>query len=70
MSEFGKFETGAGGWRVSSYCQYGSCVAVRRTAADVQVRDSKDPDGPVLTFTHREWKDFLAGVRKREFDLR
>jgi hypothetical protein len=35
----------------------------------VAVRDSKDPAGPVLTFTAPEWSAFLAGVRDGEFDL-
>lgn len=33
----------------------------------VLVRDSKDPDGPVLTFTFAEWDAFLDGVAKGEF---
>lgn len=32
------------------------------------VRDSKDPAGPVLTFTPAEWAAFTAGVRAGEFD--
>jgi hypothetical protein len=34
----------------------------------VAVRDSKDPDGPVLEFTAGEWSAFAAGVRDGEFD--
>lgn len=33
------------------------------------VRDSKDPDGPVLNFTNKEWEAFRAGVLAGEFDL-
>jgi hypothetical protein len=36
----------------------------------VFVRDSKDPDGPVLTFNAREWEAFLAGAKAGEFDPR
>jgi hypothetical protein len=32
------------------------------------VRDSKDPNGPVLSFTPAEWAAFTAGVRGGEFD--
>jgi hypothetical protein len=35
----------------------------------VVVRDSKDPDGPVLRFTTREWEVFLLGVHNGEFEL-
>jgi hypothetical protein len=34
---------------------------------DVAVRDSKNPDGPVLRFTASEWSAFLAGVRDGDF---
>jgi hypothetical protein len=37
--------------------------------AHVHVRHSKDQQGPMLTFTHREWNAFLAGVRLGEFEL-
>ncbi|GGL42178.1 DUF397 domain-containing protein [Planomonospora parontospora] len=32
------------------------------------VRDSKDPDGPVLAFTPSEWDAFVDGVKNGEFD--
>jgi hypothetical protein len=32
------------------------------------VRDSKDPDGPVLTFTPAEWRAFAEGLKDGEFD--
>jgi Domain of unknown function (DUF397) len=47
----------------------GSCVEVRRTDRAIQVRDSKDPSGPVLTFTTREWAAFIGGAKDGEFDL-
>jgi hypothetical protein len=33
------------------------------------VRDSKDRDGAILTFTASEWKAFIAGARSGEFEL-
>jgi hypothetical protein len=47
----------------------GNCVEVSSCDCGVQVRDSKDRQGTVLTFTHPEWEAFLAGVREGEFDL-
>lgn len=55
------------GWRKSSASGTGNCVEVR-CGDTVRVRDSKDPSGPVLTFTLAEWSAFLAGVRAGEFD--
>lgn len=34
----------------------------------VGVRDSKNPDGPVLVFTPSEWDVFTDGVRDGEFN--
>jgi hypothetical protein len=36
---------------------------------EVHVRDSKRPDGPVLSFTPSEWRAFVTGVKSGEFDL-
>jgi hypothetical protein len=46
-------------WRKSSRCDAGACVEVAITGAHVLLRDSADPDGPRLAFTHTEWADFL-----------
>lgn len=48
----------------------GYCVEVAFAEdSEVWVRDSKDPDGPVLTFTLPEWDAFLAGILNGEFTL-
>lgn len=48
----------------------GSCVEVKTCTCDeILVRDSKDPDGPVLSFTRNEWAAFLVGVKGEEFEL-
>jgi Domain of unknown function (DUF397) len=57
-------------WRLSSYTGQGnSCVEVAVLPHGIAVRDSKDPSGPVLTFTPAEWRAFTAGVQDGEFDL-
>ncbi|MEU7858803.1 DUF397 domain-containing protein [Nonomuraea sp. NPDC049141] len=48
----------------------GGCVEVALGEDEVAVRDSKDPEGPVLYFSGAEWGAFLAGVHAGEFDLR
>lgn len=48
----------------------GGCVeAARLPDGGMAVRDSKDPEGPVLSYTAHEWECFLAGVAGGEFDL-
>ncbi|WP_433515498.1 DUF397 domain-containing protein [Nonomuraea sp. CA-143628] len=48
----------------------GGCVEVAMGENVVAVRDSKDPEGPVLYFSGEEWGAFLSGVYAGEFDLR
>ena len=48
----------------------GDCVEVAvNLPGIVAVRDTKDPGGAALVFTHAEWAAFLSGVRDGEFDL-
>jgi Domain of unknown function (DUF397) len=35
----------------------------------IAVRDSNDPDGPVLIFTPAEWDAFVDGAKDGEFDV-
>lgn len=57
------------GWRRSSKCESSAaCVEVATGGGDVLVRDSKNPDGPVLQFTLAGWDAFVAGVRDGDFD--
>lgn len=59
-------------WRKSSYsgsATQGECVETLMTGDGVAVRDSKNPNGAILSFTTSEWVAFLKGVRAGEFDL-
>jgi len=35
---------------------------------EVLVRNSRDPEGPILSFTKAEWDAFGAGMKAGEFD--
>lgn len=53
-------------WRKSTRSGNGECVEVADNLPGiVGVRDSKDPTGPVLTFTARAWRAFVAGPALR-----
>jgi hypothetical protein len=46
----------------------GDCVQVARLPdGRIGVRDSKNPAGPVLSFSPSEWAAFIGGVRNGEF---
>ncbi|NJP45060.1 DUF397 domain-containing protein [Actinacidiphila epipremni] len=54
-------------WRTSSYSGgNGQCVEVASAAEAVAIRDSKDREGPALTFTAEAWGAFILGVRAGE----
>lgn len=58
-------------WRKSSRSgpNGGNCVEVAAVDRAIAVRDSKDPDGPKLGFTGRQWAAFLTRVKGGEFNL-
>lgn len=57
---------GAARWRKSTYSNGsgGNCLEVCDAhTAVVPVRDSKVPDGPVLTVTAQAWTSFVASLK-------
>jgi hypothetical protein len=50
-------------WRKSTASKESNCAEVGQDGAVVGVRDSRDPDGPVLVFGPTVWVAFLAGLR-------
>jgi Domain of unknown function (DUF397) len=57
-------------WRKSSYSNGtgGSCVEIATLPRpegqyQIAVRDSKDPDGPVLAFTPAQWRLLTASIK-------
>ena len=52
-------------WRKSSHSlnEDACCVEVADFPGEPAVRDSKDPDGPVLRFTPQAWTAFVSEVR-------
>lgn len=55
-------------------CNPSACVEVddlvtRDGSTHVAIRDSKDPEGPILLFTPEEFGAFLAEIREGDHDL-
>jgi len=56
-------------WRKSQRStNNGACVEVSSVGGQIALRDSKDPDGPILVYTPDEWSAFLHGTKNGEFD--
>lgn len=54
-------------WRKSSRSgtDNGNCLEIAMNIAGVvAMRDSKDPDGPMLTVSPAEWRSFLSILRQ------
>jgi hypothetical protein len=49
-------------WRRAQRCGSNACVEVSQHGITTYMRDSADPDGPVLTFTRSAWEGFLADL--------
>jgi hypothetical protein len=55
-------------WRKSTRCDSGTCVEVALTVdRHVAMRNSTDPDGPVLTFSTDAWSAFIKDIQGGEF---
>jgi hypothetical protein len=52
-------------WRTSSRSGGGDCVEVAFVGDAVWVRDSKDAEGPMLTFSRDAWRAFLEDLPVR-----
>ncbi|MET8093074.1 DUF397 domain-containing protein [Micromonospora sp. NPDC005220] len=60
-----------GVWRTSTRSGgEGNCVEVAGFPESVGVRDSKDRQGPALTFTPSAWTAFIASTRARQSHTR
>jgi hypothetical protein len=57
-------------WRKSTRSSSGACVEVAPRRDTILVRDSKDPEGAILSFDRSVFAAFIDGVTRGEFDLR
>jgi Domain of unknown function (DUF397) len=52
-------------WRKSTYSRsLGNCVEVATGHALVAVRDSRDPDGPVIDVSPEAWIEFTEHIKR------
>jgi hypothetical protein len=49
-------------------CNAHACVEIADINGQIGIRDSKDPDGPVLSFDRGEMSAFIAAVKCGAFD--
>ena len=59
---------GALSWLVARNCDGGNCIRVAPNADMIVIGDSKNPDGPSLSYSRAEWAAFVEGIRQGDFD--
>jgi hypothetical protein len=55
-------------WRTAISCNGGACVQVAATQQGILLGNSRQPAGPVLSYTPDEWHEFVVGIKKGDFD--
>ena len=55
-------------WHVAQKCNGGACIQVAPHGEQIVIGDSKNPGGPILTYTRSEWHAFVDGIREGDFD--
>jgi Domain of unknown function (DUF397) len=56
-------------WRRSTACSATTCVEVATIGDTIAIRDSKDPESPILSYSRRDWQAFISRVKRGEFDI-
>ncbi|MEU6022796.1 DUF397 domain-containing protein [Micromonospora sp. NPDC048871] len=57
------YSSGEGWFKSSRSSNNANCVEVRFGGGAVDVRDTKDRSGPMLTFDASAWAGFLTGLK-------
>jgi hypothetical protein len=55
-------------WRTARTCDAGACVQIAESGQMILVADSKAPQGPILSYTRTEFREFILGAKNGEFD--
>jgi hypothetical protein len=55
-------------WRTAERSGGDNCVEVAAIDGGIAVRNSRQPDGPIVLYTEEEWTAFMDGAKRGEFD--
>ncbi|PPK66543.1 DUF397 domain-containing protein [Actinokineospora auranticolor] len=63
-----KIDTSTLNWVKSSFSGSGQCCEAAHLNNGTAFRDSKNPNGGTVIFTHGNWKTFINGVKLDKFN--
>lgn len=55
-------------WRIPTLCDSGACVQVAASGQMILMADSKEPEGPVLSYTRSEFRQFILSAKNGYYD--
>ncbi len=55
-------------WHTALSCDGGTCVQVAADQNTILIRNSQQPDGPLIEYTSEEWLEFVSGIKNGDFD--
>jgi predicted secreted Zn-dependent protease len=55
-------------WRTALSCESGACVQVAADQGSILIGSTRQPSGPMLEYTPAEWREFVAGIKRGDFD--
>jgi Domain of unknown function (DUF397) len=55
-------------WRTPLSCDAGACVQVATSGQMILVGDSKAPEGPALSYSKIEFREFILSVKSGYYD--
>ncbi|HET6529636.1 MAG TPA: DUF397 domain-containing protein [Actinoplanes sp.] len=50
-------------------CSSGACIEVAKVADRILIRDSKNPEAAPLSFSGKEWEEFVRAIKDDVFQF-
>jgi hypothetical protein len=56
-------------WQVSQRCNGGECVRVADGGQMIFLGDTKNPSGPVFSYSRPQWQALITQIKRGDLDL-
>lgn len=55
-------------WTRSTTCSSGTCLEAREWEGYIQIRNSRNPDRPLITVPVEQWRNFTTAIKEGTYD--